>query len=179
MGALPHAHCYEYSCVRADRAISTIVLHQFHGRRNHGDVVLLRIPTPPYREQPQLCGLRAVAENSAVRCLFTSQSAADVNRLSYVGFALPLRMVLCAACSQAKAQLIQARFDHLEARTLAQADLHEGSVDKLQETNRQVRPLRLGNDVARRPFTFRILSHEYLDNYNTNSPTLRVHHCQE
>lgn len=39
---------------------------------------------------------------------------------------------------QAKAQLIQARFDHLEARTLAQADLHEGSVDKLQETNRQV-----------------------------------------
>lgn len=39
---------------------------------------------------------------------------------------------------QAKAQLIQARFEHLEARTLAQADLHEGSVDKLQETNRQV-----------------------------------------
>lgn len=42
------------------------------------------------------------------------------------------------AKSQAKAQLIQARFDHLESRTLAQADLHEGSVDKLQETNRQV-----------------------------------------
>ncbi|CAM9771908.1 unnamed protein product, partial [Ectocarpus sp. 6 AP-2014] len=44
--------------------------------------------------------------------------------------------------AQAKAQLIQARFDHLEARTLAQADLHEGSVDKLQETNRQLRDVR-------------------------------------
>ncbi|CAM9589962.1 unnamed protein product, partial [Choristocarpus tenellus] len=44
--------------------------------------------------------------------------------------------------AQAKAQLILSRFENLEARTLAQADLHEGSVDRLQETNRQLRDLR-------------------------------------
>lgn len=49
-----------------------------------------------------------------------------------------VRVHMCFWLLQAKTQLIQARFDHLEARTLAQADLHEGSVDKLQEANRQV-----------------------------------------
>ncbi|CAN0100913.1 unnamed protein product, partial [Discosporangium mesarthrocarpum] len=44
--------------------------------------------------------------------------------------------------SKAKAHLLQSRFDHLESRTLAQAELHEGSVDRLQETNRQLRDLR-------------------------------------
>jgi hypothetical protein len=46
-------------------------------------------------------------------------------------------------------QLVQARFEHLEARSRAQSDLHAGSVDRLEETNRQMRDMRRAlQDIA-------------------------------
>lgn len=44
---------------------------------------------------------------------------------------------------------MQARFEHLEARGRAQSDLHAGSVDRLEETNRQMRDMRRAlQDIA-------------------------------
>ncbi|KAG5181255.1 hypothetical protein JKP88DRAFT_241524 [Tribonema minus] len=44
--------------------------------------------------------------------------------------------------AQARHQLLAARYEHLEARGRAQGTLHAGSVDRLEETNRQMRDLR-------------------------------------
>jgi len=39
-------------------------------------------------------------------------------------------------------QLLQSRYDHLEAKSRAQAELHGGSFDQMEELNSQLRELR-------------------------------------
>jgi Ca2+-binding EF-hand superfamily protein len=51
--------------------------------------------------------------------------------------------------AQTKVALFQTRYEHLEARERAQHDLHEGSVDRLEEANKQLRELRRAlQDIA-------------------------------
>ncbi|CAM9344057.1 unnamed protein product, partial [Phaeothamnion confervicola] len=44
--------------------------------------------------------------------------------------------------ARARLQLVQTRHDHLEAKARAQAELYEGTVERLEESNRQLRDMR-------------------------------------
>ena len=126
-----------------------------HGGCNVIQNVRMRFPSKPVEATGglQLVSWRALTNKTNAKPLFSylcsptciaRGKTSERRRLGVLvhimlstGYILHMFYVL-RALPQAKAQLIQARFDHLEARTLAQADLHEGSVDKLQEANRQV-----------------------------------------